>query len=208
MMIVYILAGILITYPAIAFLHNAAHRNFRLDWINRCMGEIIAVFHLVGFPDWHIVHNLHHSFPDDPERDPHPPIGTGFWEFVFNVREKIGRILTANYFGMWGDTEENRSIWLQLAKQMELSLYLKIVFWLLLLGPEVFSFFYTTTIVVKTLSYAHFNWRTHQLVGGAPTIVNLNHNLIYKFLNLISFGLYFHGNHHDKSNLFNPQKMG
>jgi stearoyl-CoA desaturase (delta-9 desaturase) len=36
--------------------------------------------------------------------------------------------------------------------------------------------------------------------------VNLNHGL-YKLGNLLCFGIYWHGNHHKRTNLFNPRYM-
>src|SRR5262245_11930404 len=55
---------------ATSYIHNAAHDNIRPRWLRRPIGELCALFHLVGFPDWTIVHFIHHRHADDPEWDP------------------------------------------------------------------------------------------------------------------------------------------
>jgi len=70
-------------------------------------------------------------------------------------------------------------------------------------------FDYIPSYLSMTLFFAHFNYYTHRPRGkDSVEILNLNYNPFYKFLNFLSFGAYFHKNHHRKPSLFNPAGIG
>ncbi len=195
------------TIWATTFLHNASHNNFKHPLLSRIVGEACAAFQLVGFPDWHVVHNLHHRNSDDVERDPHPPRDLSYWAFLLTMRKSIGRVLTNSYMDHHGESSGAVRAWRSLAYVVPASLLLRLVCWYLLLGPEIFAFFLLASLVAKSLSYAHFNHSTHEWVDGDVEIRNLDHNLFYRCVNIVAFGLYYHRNHHDKPNLFDPRRM-
>jgi stearoyl-CoA desaturase (delta-9 desaturase) len=131
-----------------------------------------------------------------------------FWQFLTGMRATIARVFATFYFKTHGQSEETQkslkaTVQLMLAAQM-----LRIVFWMFVLGPVVFTFFYAFSIAYKSINYAHFNYSTHAWRGDHTEIINLHETLFYKFLNSISFGLFWHKNHHDYPNLFNPSKAG
>lgn len=206
--VVLIMASIPTTLIISTFLHNAAHKNFFQNGVvSRFMGEACALFQMVGFPDWHIVHNLHHRYSDDVDNDPHPPRGLTFWQFLNSFKTTIGQVLARNYFERHGDTEETRKIWKQLSYLLPLNQFVKAVFWFLVFGPVGFAFFFAATIVNKNLLYGDFNYSTHAWKDGVPEIRNLDHNLFYRIVNKTCFGLYFHKNHHLQPNLFDPRTL-
>ena len=94
-------AAVVFTFTATALLHNASHSNVRPAWINRPLGELMGLCQLVGFPDWTIIHVLHHQRPDDPVMDPHPPLGRGYWKFLLEMRASITTVLVSYYFKLW-----------------------------------------------------------------------------------------------------------
>jgi hypothetical protein len=54
--------------------------------------------------------------------------------------------------------------------------------------------------------FAHINYATHvQSRDGDFEIINLDSNFYYRFINVVSFGGYFHKNHHLKPYAFNPK---
>ena len=81
---------------------------------------------------------------------------------------------------------------------------MKIIFWFCVLQPFVFGLFYSTTAVLKNLTYAHFNYYTHRPGSNGAEVLNLDTGIFYKFLNSTTFGLYHHKSHHLNPNLFNP----
>ena len=202
-----ILASLPTTLIVSTFLHNAAHKNFfNNGLVSRIMGEACAVFQLVGFPDWHIVHNMHHRYSDEVENDPHPTQGLTFWQFLNSFKTTIGQTLRRNYFERHGENEKTRKTWAQLSYVLPVNQLLKALFWFLVLGPVVFSFFFVATIVNKNLLYADFNYSTHASDDDTVEIKNLDNNLFYRIVNKTCFGLYFHKNHHLNPNLFDPRK--
>ena len=69
-------------------------------------------------------------------------------------------------------------------------------------------FCFVTSSLVGFFHLVHFNWSTHNAMS--PTHdwhpVNLNHGL-FKIGNVLCFGIYWHANHHVRTNLFNPKYM-
>jgi fatty acid desaturase len=199
--------GLYLALIATSYIHNAAHNNIRPRWLRRAIGEACGVFHLVGFPDWTIVHFVHHRHADDSELDPHPPAGLSYWRFLNGVKDSIFRVLTKNYFSNFEHEPRAAHYWRSLPLFAMSAQLLKIHFWFLLFGAQVFTFLFLTSIVAKNLHYAFFNYATHIPSPDDPSqmqIVNLNRSAFFRVVNLLSHGLYFHMNHHDNPNLFNP----
>ncbi len=85
---------------------------------------------------------------------------------------------------------------------------LRALFWLLIFHPVVFSFFFVPSYIANVLIFYHFNYYTHaQTQEDAVEIMNLTHNVYYKLMNTLLFGVYFHKNHHQRPNLFDPRKL-
>lgn len=191
---------------ATSFLHNASHDNIKPKWLRRPVGEFCGLLQLVGFADWVVIHVIHHSHSDDPERDPHPPLHLGYWKFMMGMRQSILQVLVKEYFGLFGKSEATMGQLKKLALASKAEQILKVAFWFLLLGPSAFTFFFVSSIVLKMLHYAWFNYATHRPSGERNDTVNLNKHL-YKLVNAVSFGLYYHRNHHLNPKLFDPRKF-
>jgi fatty acid desaturase len=198
--------AVLITFPATTLLHNASHPSFKPQWLRRVVGELMGVWQLAGFPDWTVVHVLHHKHSDDPLLDPHPPLDKTYWEFMLNLRESVSKVLGAYYFSLFGNTPDSVKNLKELGVEAKIATALKAIFWFVLLGPQWFAFFFAASIPFKMLHYAWFNYATHIMTPDGVAIVNLDQG-IYRFINAISFGLYFHKNHHSRPDLFNPSKL-
>ena len=69
--------------------------------------------------------------------------------------------------------------------------------------------YWSETHLHTGLSLDAFNYYTHeQQPDGSVEVVNLDMNLYYRFCNTFLFGVFYHKNHHDKPNLFNPMRLG
>lgn len=192
---------------ATGILHNAAHGNFRPRWLCRTIGEVFGLLQLVGFPDWVVIHVIHHANPDDPEKDPHPPVGLSYWKFLLGMRASILKVLLKEYLGLWGPTPESKKQLTRLMYASKVEQVAKVTFCLLVFGPQVFAFLFAPSILLKMMHYAWFNWSTHVLgADGRIEIVNKTDS-IYKVANVFSLGLYYHRNHHKNPKLFHPGRM-
>jgi hypothetical protein len=76
----------------------------------------------------------------------------------------------------------------------------------LILGPEIFAFFFVFSMIFKIVHYAWFNYATHSYSKEGTLIVNLNKGF-YIFINFFAFGLYYRKNNHLWPDLFNPSKF-
>lgn len=188
------------------FIHNCTHNNFPRA-INRLVGELCGIVVLTRFASWEVIHQRHHRYSDDPERDPHPVV-PGYWAFLFKTVVGVERQLQRIYFELYGDTPENRRYERMRAYVSYGTNLLLIATWYVFLGPLAFFAFFVPASIVGFLHLVHFNWSTHnaQSRDGDFKPVNLDHGY-YKIGNLIWFGIYMHANHHKRANLFNPAKM-
>jgi len=188
------------------FIHNATHNNFPRA-LNRIVGEICGVVVLTRFASWEVIHQRHHRYTDDVEKDPHPVVA-GYWSFLFKTIVGVERQLQAIYFDLYGDTPEARRYEKLRAYVSYATNILLIATWYVFLGPIGFGFFFVPTAIVGFLHLVHFNWSTHNAFSKESDFrpVNLNHGY-YKIGNLIWFGIYMHANHHKRANMFNPAKM-
>jgi len=195
-----------ITFTATAFLHNASHSSGKPLWLNRPLGEFMALWQLVGFPDWTIVHMMHHKHPDDPVLDPHPPMDKSYWKYLLELRQCVTVVFAKNYFELWGNNDESLKTLKELGWLSKIATGLKTVLWFLVLGSQLFTFFFAFSAVFKMLHFAWFNYATHVYTENGPVIVDLDQGF-YKFINFVAFGLYFHKSHHIRAGLYNPSHL-
>lgn len=144
-----IIPALLLMFPFTSWIHSPAHGSLNPRWLNRPVGELMGFIQLTGFPDWHILHVFHHQFPDHPELDPHPPMQNKYWEFALGMRAQIGKCYMNHYFKYFGKNEisiQRMGFFLKAAK---LNMFMKVSFWYLALGPQYFSFFFTTSILLN-----------------------------------------------------------
>lgn len=188
------------------FIHNATHNNFPRP-INRLVGELCGIVVLTRFASWEVIHQRHHRYSDNPESDPHP-ICASYWRFliatIFNVERQLQRI----YFDLYGDSEDSRRYERNRARLSYATNLLLIYTWYTFLGPIAFGFYFVLSALVGFFHLVHFNWSTHNAMSpvGDYRPVNLNHGL-YRLGNRLCFGIYWHANHHKRTNLFNPRRM-
>ncbi len=198
--------GILCGTFSAALMHNSAHQSIYPKWSNRLIGEICGLFQVTGFAGWYIAHMLHHSNPDHPEKDPHHPGKLSFVQFANAMGFMMKEALTKKYFELMGKTKATEIAWSAIVFLSPITRYARVLFLMLILGPTFFIFFYVPFKIANALIYIDFNYRTHRPnKEGVFEVLNLNHNFWYKLLNLISFGSYFHKNHHKNPSLFNPK---
>ena len=201
--------GLLAGTVSAALMHNAAHGNFGRTWKNRLWGEVCGLFQLTGFAGWCVSHFIHHAAPDNPDKDAHAPGDISFRDYMSGMGQLMKENLTRNYFEIFGDTSHTRVTWSLVTWLLPLVRYSRILFILSLLGPTAFVLIYVPFKIANTMIYGDFNYRTHRpTANGSYEILNLNHNVWYKLLNAISFGSYFHKNHHRNPSIFNPRIMG
>jgi fatty acid desaturase len=188
------------------FIHNASHGNFPKA-INRVVGEICGIIVWTRFASWEIVHRRHHRYSDDAARDPHPA-ERGYWRYVLNSLVNVERQLQQQYFDIYGDTPETRRYERWRARFSFTSGTLVILALFMLIGPVGFFVLYVPAFVGAALFVIHFNWCGHNAhrEEGAIEPVNLDYGW-YWVGNRIFFGIYFHGNHHKMTFLFNPRKV-
>lgn len=200
----YFLMALFFQLCANSMLHIASHNSYWTGWISRSIGEFFSFFFLVGFPEWQQIHMEHHKHSDDPEKDPHPPKGLTFIQFLLSMRNSVRKVFIRFYFKLWGDNDQSRKNIKYFALLAIGSQFLKLLFWFLVFGPIGFAVFYSTCVVIKNFSYAHFNYYTHVQHETGIKIINLKNGPLWQFINTITFGLYHHKNHHQRPYLFNP----
>ena len=188
------------------FIHNATHNSFPRP-INRLVGELCGVIVLTRFASWEVIHQRHHRYSDDVEKDPHPVL-SGYWAYLAQTLVSVERQLHRIYFDLYGDTAENRRYEKRRAYGSYATNLLLLYTWYSFLGPIAFFFFFVPSALVGMLHIVHFNWATHNAVSEAKEFhpVNLNHGL-FKLGNKLLFGIYMHANHHKRANAFNPTNV-
>lgn len=189
-----------------AWIHNATHNSFPRP-INRLVGELCGLIVLTRFASWEIIHQRHHKYSDDVERDPHA-VMPSYWKFVWHMVLNVERQLQQQYLDTYGDSPENR----RHEKIRALASFgtgvLLVACWYTFLGPIVFFTLFLPATVIAILHLAHFNWSTHDAFSPTKNFrpINLDHGF-YWVGNRIWHGIYFHANHHKKAQLFNPMKV-
>jgi len=188
------------------FIHNATHGNFPKA-INRIVGELCGLVVLTRFASWEIIHQRHHRYSDDQDKDPHPLV-SGYWAFLFRTVVGVEQQLQRISCELYGDTPERRRYEKHRAYVSYGTNILLIATWYTFLGPIAFFALFVPASIVGFLHLVHFNWSTHNAFSPEKDFkpVNLNHGF-YKIGNYLWFGIYMHANHHKISKLFNPAKM-
>lgn len=190
-----------------SFLHNTSHENVGGKIMNRLAGEFCGVWVLYGFTNFIMVHHLHHRYSDEK----HDPVHPGEMNFLVFLSAPMRYMIKAakgwlrEQHGHLSDYEWTMKLQIAL---FHLNLVLKIFFWRAVMGQELFLFFYLPSLLANYAILAHINYVCHRdHADGSVEIVNLNHNAYYRFANLITFGGYFHKNHHIRLNVFHPGKL-
>jgi stearoyl-CoA desaturase (delta-9 desaturase) len=187
------------------FVHNAVHQNFPRR-INRLVGELCGAVILTRFASWEIIHQRHHRYSDDPERDPHP-LHRSYWVFLVRTVVNVERRLQTIFFERHGDTPANRRYERVRALVSYATNLLLVATWYQFLGPIVFFGLFLPASVVGFLHLVHFNWCTHDAGSADGTFkpVDLDSPL-YRLGNRLFFGIYAHATHHDRPGLFDPSR--
>jgi len=188
------------------FIHNATHNNFPRT-INRLVGEALGLVVLSRFASWEVIHQRHHRYSDDRDKDPHPVLPS-YWRYVLRTVVSVEEQLQRIYLETHGDTPENRRYERKRAYVSYATNVVLIAVWYFLLGPVGFLFFFVPSALVGFFHLIHFNWSTHNGFDpdGDYMPVNLDRGF-YWVGNRLWFGIYMHANHHKKANLFNPALM-
>jgi fatty acid desaturase len=199
--------GVYFGMLAVQLIHNCAHKSFRPRWLNRPLGELLALHLLSGFPGFVILHLTHHQYPDHPELDPHPNGTLTFWQYFFAVKGKLKNYFQRTYSERWKDLPEAEAIWAQTQLLLRFNRFLRAAVLLALAGPLGFALFLVPSFIANHLTFAHINFFTHQRQpDGSVEVVNLTTG-IYAFLNPLMLGGYSHRNHHLAPHLFNPTNL-
>jgi fatty acid desaturase len=206
----YLLLFPLVLYVHIllnVFIHNCCHGNFPRA-VNRLIGELAGLVVITRYASWEIIHQRHHRYSDDPERDPHHVMPSFVKFLYYTMLFNVERQLQNQAYDQFGDTPEMRRRERARAVLSFATMLPLLLAWYLLLGPHAFFFLFLPAQALGWIHVAHFNWATHNARSpdGDYHPVNLDHGL-YWLGNRIWFGLYMHANHHKRANIFNPLKM-
>ena len=207
MLVLPVISLLLCGLPS-SILHNCAHGNCGRKPINNFIGEVLGTFMLYGYKGFKLGHMFHHKYPDNPLYDPHPPTGHSFLSFLVSPIKATLDVIERSYYEEFGRSSSTESNVLFQKILFNISIVVRIVFWFLLFGPEVFLLFYLPAYMLNIFVFAHINFAAHrENRDGSSEIINLNNNAYYKIVNGLSFGGYFHKNHHRKPQAFNPSKV-
>lgn len=191
------------------FIHNATHNSFPNKLLNDICGEIAGIHQLWGFLGWKLIHLIHHNYSDKGDLDPHPPKGMTFLNFTKLMFLKSSFQITKRYREHWGEGLRTRILRAGVYVTFLGMAASNLLFWYLLLGPEGFVFFYVPSFIANHLFFAHINYYAHPVneETGETAPANMVGHWYYTLCNKLFHGIYYHGNHHRKPNLFNPGKM-
>lgn len=202
-----IIPGICFGLITAGFLHNTAHNNIRNSFLNRLVGEFCGWWVLYGYKNFVMIHYLHHIYADE-EHDPVNPEGMSFIVFLSAPMRYMIRKTKNWLFEVHGNSDEYKFVMNLQTVIFHLLLVSRLTFWYLLLGKEMFLFFYLPGYISNITIFAHINYICHQeKEDGTIEVMNLNHNLYYRFANVMTSGGYFHKNHHINPRLFNPKRL-
>lgn len=197
-----------VTYVIIlghVFAHVCSHNTLPRPW-NRIVGELAGLLVTVRFASWEVVHQRHHRFSDDVEKDPHPCLPSYFKHLALTV-VNVEKKLQDTFFEIYGDTPENRLYERRRAYLSYATNIIVIAAYFMFFGPIAFFGFMLPASLLAACHLVHFNWSTHN--AYSPTAdykpVNLNHGY-FRIGNYLFFGIYMHANHHKSPNVLNPMK--
>lgn len=188
------------------YIHNCTHNNFPRA-VNRLVGELCGVVVLTRFASWEVIHQRHHRYSDDVEKDPHPVV-PGYWTFLVKTIVGVEKQLQSIYFDLYGDTPENHRYERLRAYVSYATNLLLVATWFTFLGPIAFLCFFVPSSIVGFLHLVHFNWSTHNAFSPTQRFEPINMDTgFYRIGNLLWHGIYMHANHHQRTNRFNPARM-
>lgn len=190
-----------------SFLHNASHANVGGRLLNRMVGEFCGAWVLYGYTNFIMIHHLHHRYSDEK----HDPVHPGEMNFLVFLSAPMRYMIVATKGWLrerHGEDQNYETLMQGQTVIFHINLVLKIVLWHSIFGTDLFLAFYIPALLANYGILAHINYVCHrENEDGSVEIVNLNNNLYYRFANFITFGGYFHKNHHLRLNVFNPAKM-
>lgn len=206
--LIFVAPGIVCGLVLASLLHNTAHGNIKNKYLNRVVGEICGYWVLYGFQNFVLIHMLHHKFSDE-EFDPVNPKGMNFFVFLTAPMRYMIRATKKYLFSIHGKHADYQNVMRSQSVVFNINLILRLSLWFIILGPKLFVFFYLPGIMATIGIFAHINYNCHEEnpKDGTVEIVNLNHNLYYKIANTLTFGGYFHKNHHLNPRLFDPRSL-
>jgi fatty-acid desaturase len=149
-------------------LHNTSHGNIPNKLLNGIIGEWCGAWVSYGYTNFVMIHMLHHQFSDE-ELDPVNPKGMNFLLFLSAPMRYMIKTTKQYLFMVHQAVPHYAQIMQAQTAVFHMNLILRVSFWYLLLGQDLFVWFYLPT--------------------------------------LLTFGGYFHKNHHQKLSSFNPSLM-
>ncbi len=188
------------------FIHVCTHKSLP-NTINRLVGEFCGVVVLTRFASWEIIHQRHHQYSDDLERDPHPVL-PGYFAFMFQTIAGVETQLQRIFFELHGGkTEKNLRFEKNRARLSYFTSLLLIFAWYRVLGPVIFVELFVPASIMGFFHLVHFNWSTHNAAAAKDfQPVNLNQGW-FRLGNKVFLGIYMHKNHHDRPSVLNPAHM-
>ena len=206
--VAYAVIGIYLGGISCVWIHNSTHKSFKSSALNEICGYIAGLHQLWGINGWRLIHLIHHQYSDNHLYDPHPPRGRSFGKFLREMFVQSSFTISRRYREHWKDSLRTRILQKAVFAALIAAAFSSLIMWFLLLGPAAFIFAYIPSLIWNHVMFAHINYYCHPAdEQGKTAAANLNHNLYYKTANALWHGIYFHGNHHRKTTLFNPQKM-
>jgi stearoyl-CoA desaturase (delta-9 desaturase) len=186
-------------------MHNCFHNNLRSASL--LIGELTSLFVLLSYGIMCINHAYHHAHADS-DLDPHNPEGKTFLNFFFTSTFSGIDIIENSYLKIFGDSIETKIIFKTSIFLHLIGIPVRLIFWYVFLGKYLFIFLYLPAFSIYIFSFAHVNYVTHYTdKTGKVSILNINSNIWYKFVNFFGDGVYFHKNHHLNPGLYNPMKL-
>lgn len=205
--ILYFVAAIPAGWMVASFLHNTGHQNVSKGLLNKIVGEFVGNFVGYGFHNFIMVHMLHHLYSDQ-KFDPVNPSGMSFLKYLVSPNRYMIKYTKVFLREAHREHKNYETILLSQTIVFYLNMGLRLVCWYLLFGPTLFVFFYLPAVLSNITILAHINYVCHRdLPDGSVEVFNLDHNLYYKIANFITIGGYYHKNHHQNFNLFDPRKL-
>lgn len=179
--------------------HNSLPRP-----LNRIVGELCGLFVVVRFASWEVVHQRHHRFSDDFEKDPHPCLPSYFKHLALTV-VNVEKQLQQTYYELYGDTPETRAYEKRRAYVSYATNAIVIAMFYVFAGPIGFFVFLLPASLLAACHLVHFNWSTHNAKSptGDYKPVNLDYGY-YRVGNKLFLGIYMHANHHKWPTKLNP----
>lgn len=201
--------GVLLGLMLASLLHNSAHNNIKNKYLNRLVGEFCGWWVLYGYQNFVLIHLLHHKYSDE-DFDPVNPKGMNFLVFLSAPMRYMIKATKKYLHSVHGHHANYEAIMNHQTLVFHLNLGLRLSLWYVILGPQLFLFFYLPGILATVSIFAHINYNCHQADAetGEIEIVNLDHNLYYKLANFLTSGGYYHKNHHLSPGLFDPRELG